>query len=108
MAARHARWSRRLPTLAAILVAACAGLTAQGALAQLGLTETSARNFVMRETESTSTNRRTPIVETGRRAFYKLPVSARGPAATALFAWAKAYVGSAAFKYTFEWELKAG
>jgi hypothetical protein len=41
--------------------------------------------------------RRIEIVATGRRAFYKLPAAARGPAATALFAWARAYVGSAAF-----------
>jgi predicted transcriptional regulator len=101
MAAMQLRWSRRLAVFATVLVAAGAGATAQGALAQLGLTETVARNFVMSEAESTSTNRRTPIVETGRRAFYKLPPAARGAAATALFAWAKAYVGSAAFKTAY-------
>lgn len=97
----HLRWSRRLALLATVLVAAGAGAAAQGALAQLGLTETAARNFVMSEATSTTTNRRSQIVETGRRAFYKLPAAARGPAATALFAWAKAYVGSAAFKTAY-------
>jgi len=101
MAAMHVRWSGRLAVLATALVAAGAGATAQGALAQLGLIESSARSFVMSEATSTTTNRRTEIVETGRRAFYKLPPVARGPAATALFAWAKAYVGSAAFKTAY-------
>jgi hypothetical protein len=101
MAAMRVRWSRRLAVVAAVLVAAGAGATAQGALAQLGLTETAAREFIMREAESTSTDRRTPIVEAGRRAFYKLPPATRGPAATALFGWAKAYVTSAAFKTAY-------
>ncbi|HEY7474773.1 MAG TPA: hypothetical protein VH679_07160 [Vicinamibacterales bacterium] len=33
----------------------------------------------------------------GTRAYLKLPPAARGPAATALFAWAKSYVSSPAF-----------
>jgi hypothetical protein len=74
---------------------------AQGSLAQLGLTEAAARNFLLTEATSLGTGRRAAIVETGRRAFYKLPPAARGPAATALFAWAKAYVGSAAFKTAY-------
>jgi hypothetical protein len=94
------RWSGRFAVLATVLVGA-ETLVAQGDLAQLGLTEAAARNFVMREAESTSTNRRAAIVETGRRAFFKLPAAARGPAAAALFAWAKAYVGSAAFKTAY-------
>ena len=85
MAALHARWSR-LTRLAAVLVAAGAGLTAQRALAQLGLSETSARNFVMNELRSTGTDRQAGIVEAGRRAFLKLPSGTRGPAATALLA----------------------
>jgi hypothetical protein len=95
--------SKRTVAIAVTLVAlaSAGGVGAQSALAQLGLTETAARNFIMSEAESTGTSRRTPIVETGRRAFYKLPAAARGPAATALFAWAKAYVGSAAFKTAY-------
>lgn len=86
----------------AIAMMAAGGTTiAQGALAPLGLTEAAARNFLLNEATSTSTNRRAPIVETGRRAFYKLPAAARGPAATALFAWAQTYVGSPAFKTTY-------
>jgi hypothetical protein len=84
-----------------VALASGAGVGAQSVLAQLGLTETAARSFIMSEAESTVTNRRSPIVETGRRAFYKLPAAARGPAATALFAWAKAYVGSPAFKTAY-------
>ena len=87
--------------IVALLSLASGALVAQGALAQLGLTEAAARNFVMREAESTSTNRRAPIVETGRRAFFNLPPAARGAATTALFAWAKAYVNSAAFKTAY-------
>jgi len=90
-----------LAAVVAVHVAWSSGLVAQGALVRLGLTETTARAFVMSEATSTSTNRRTPIVEAGRSALYKLPVASRGPAATALFAWAKAYVSSAAFKTAY-------
>lgn len=74
-------------------------LVAQSALAELGLTDTAARNFLFEEMKSqTSGSRRTDIAVTGHRAFYKLPAAARGPAATGLIAWAKAYVDSRAFK----------
>ena len=110
----------------AVLAMACvttvAGTAAQGALAQLGLTEAAARLLLLDEattmsearrsdrpesmsvarwTQSMSEVRRVAIVETGRRAFYRLPAGARGPAATALFAWAKAYVASPAFKTAY-------
>jgi hypothetical protein len=90
-----------IAALGATLFVGADTAVAQGALTPLGLTETAARNFVLNEATSFSTDRRTPIVETGRRAFYKLPPAARGPAASALFAWAKAYVDSAAFKTTY-------
>lgn len=79
-----------------------APLVAQSGLAQLGLTEVQARTFLLEEMKSqTPGGRRTSIAVAGHRAFYKLPPAARGPAASALFAWAKAYVNSPAFKTTY-------
>jgi hypothetical protein len=79
-----------------------APLVAQGVLAQLGLTEASARNFLLNEIKSgPARDRRGALEIAGHRAFYKLPPAARGPAATALFAWAKAYVNSPAFKTAY-------
>ena len=81
----------------AVVLASAAGL-AQPALAQLGLTETAARTFLFEELSApTIHRRRSEIAITGTRAFHKLPPAARGPAASALFAWAKAYVTSPAF-----------
>lgn len=77
-------------------------IEAQNVLGQLGLTETAARNYVLGEiTGPRAADRRSAIVIAGTRAFLKLPPAARGPAATALFAWAKAYVSSEAFKTTY-------
>jgi hypothetical protein len=95
-----ARAKRR--AIVAVLSVVVAGvslpLSAQGVLAQLGLTEARAREFVLAEVKSPSApTRRSAIAVAGHRGFYKLPRAARGPAATALFAWAKAYVTSAAF-----------
>ena len=86
----------------ALVFTAGAGLVAQSALAPLGLTEMAARNFVLNEIKSTATNRRSDIAIAGTRAFLKLPATARGPAATALFAWAKAYVNSPSFKASYD------
>ena len=77
-------------------------LVAPTALAQLGLTEASARNFVLNEVKGPASDRGRDIVVTGTRAFLRLPASARGAAATGLFAWAKAYVSSPAFKASYE------
>lgn len=82
-------------------LAPVAPLLAQSALAPLGLTDAQARTFLFDELKGQTTGRRTRIAVTGHRAFYKLPAAARGPAATALFAWARAYVGSAAFKTAY-------
>jgi len=76
-------------------------LAAQSALEPLGLTETAARAFVISEVQTPTTGRRSAIVLAGTRGFLKLPQAARGPAATALFAWAKAYVNSATFKTAY-------
>jgi hypothetical protein len=80
---------------------AVAPVVAQGALAQLGLTEASARNFLLDEIKSPAPSRGSAIVLAGTRGFLKLPALARGPAATALFAWAKAYVNSPVFKTAY-------
>jgi hypothetical protein len=112
----------RVAALATVCASAVAGAAAQGPLAQLGLTEATARRLLLDEAtaiaaarrseqpesmsagrwaESMREVRRSEIVEIGRKAFYKLPAAARGPATTALFAWAKSYVGSSAFKTAY-------
>lgn len=40
-------------------------------------------------------------MEAGRKAYKALPASARGPVSTALFAWAKAYAATPAFKAAY-------
>jgi hypothetical protein len=94
-----------LAGVAAVVAAASpcgmATLAAQTALASLGLTETAARSFVLGEIQSPALDRGSPIAVAGTRAFFKLPRAARGAAATALFAWAKAYVGSPAFTASY-------
>lgn len=76
-------------------------LLAQGVLVQLGLTEAAARKFLLDEIKSPASSRRSDIVVTGNRAFLKLPPAGRGQAASNLFAWAKAYVNSPAFKNAY-------
>jgi hypothetical protein len=76
-------------------------LAAQTALAQLGLTDASAREFVLNEVKDSTTYRGRPIATFGTRAFLKLPAAARGAAATGLFAWAKTYVNSPAFRTAY-------
>lgn len=78
-----------------------AQLAAQGTLASIGLTETAARTFLIDEIKAPAAGRGSGIVVAGTRAFLKLPAPARGPAATALFGWAKAYVSSPAFKTSY-------
>jgi hypothetical protein len=85
-----------------VVLVAGAALVAQTPLAQLGLTEATARAFVLDEIRSPANHRAAVIVTAGTRAFLKLPSSARGAAATGLFAWAKAYVNSPAFKTSYE------
>ena len=84
-----------------VLSALGAGLAAQSVITQLGLTEAAARTFVLDEIKSPANFRGSAIVTAGNRAFLKLPSSARGAAATALFAWAKAYVNSPAFNASY-------
>ena len=91
---------RMLLAVGAVVMAG-AGLVAQSQLAQLGLTETAARTFVLDEIKGPAVSRGAPIDVAGTRAFLKLPPAARGPAATALFAWAKSYVSSPAFMASY-------
>ncbi len=100
------RWRR--VGLGLLSVALCAALSvwtgtlvAQSGLAPLGLTEVVARTFVLDEIKSPATSRGSQIAVAGTRAFLTLPAPARGPAAAALFGWAKAYVGSATFKTAY-------
>jgi hypothetical protein len=85
-------------TLAAMVVASA---FAQGALAQLGLTNAEAAAFVMSEVRGPASSRQSEIAVAGTRAFLKLPPAARAAAASGLFAWAKAHVNSPAFKASY-------
>ena len=104
-----AQWCVGLVTLvgaAALAIAAGSSFTApivaQSVLAQFGLTEASARSLLFEEMKSQRGGHRRGAIEVaGHRAFYKLPPAARGPAATALFDWAKAHVNSPAFKTAY-------
>jgi len=101
---RHARDAATTVGIALALVLT-GSLLAQSVLTQLGLTEAAARNFVFEEVKSPTrpeVGRRSRIAHAGNRAFYKLPPASRGPAATALFAWAKAYVDSPAFRTAYD------
>jgi hypothetical protein len=81
------------------VVAAAAG--AQSALVQLGLTEMAARKLLLDEIKSPSLDRRSPLATAGARAFFKLPAPARAAAANGVFAWARAYVNTPAFKNAY-------
>ncbi len=91
----------REAVIVAIVIAMAGGLVAQSPLAQLGLAETAARTFVLDEIKRPAADRGAPIEVAGTRAFLKLPPAARGPAAAALFAWAKSYVSSPAFMASY-------
>jgi hypothetical protein len=91
-----------LLAVAVLLLCTVSVGVAQVGLAQLGLTEAAARTFVLDEIKSPAGDRRSNIAIAGTRAFLKLPSSARAPAATALFVWAKTYVNSPAFKASYD------
>jgi len=74
----------------------------QTVVAQLGLTETAARQYLMKEITAPASDRSSDLVIAGTRGFLKLPAAARGPAATGLFAWAKAYVSTPAFNTAYQ------
>jgi hypothetical protein len=66
--------NRRASTSLTLITFAVSGvLLAQSALVQLGLTDATARNFLLDEIKSPASSRRNDIVVTGNRAFLKLP-----------------------------------
>jgi len=70
----------------------------QGALTQLGLTETAARALLTNEVQTSGEGGYSSrLALAGRAAYLRVPEAARGAATTALFAWAEAYVNSPAF-----------
>lgn len=95
----------KFTALLTIALVSAGNLAAQSVLTQLGLTEAAARDFLFDEVKTQRQDhpyaRRKPIALAGTRGFYKLPPAARGPAATALFAWAKAYANSPAFRTAY-------
>jgi hypothetical protein len=81
---------------------AAAALAAQSVLTQLGLAETAARNHIIRVVKARGQYEYSdPMVVAGRAGFRKLPAGARHEVAKALFAWAKAYVNSPAFRTAY-------
>ena len=77
-------------------------MRAQTALTPFAVTDRAARNLIlaeMRANGSTSENR--DIVGVIWRAYDKMPAAARGPATTAIVAWAKAFASTPEFKTAY-------
>lgn len=95
--------NKRLDAAAAVALFVV-GVTAlaQGALAQIGVPDSDAREWVQKTVEDGGPNHLVtwddPQVQRVLTAFKKLPASARGPLTTQLYAWAKAVVSTPAFK----------
>jgi len=94
--------------LLSVLVTGSAAGLRQGALSPLGLTEAVARELMLEEVRNGGTDTRvlsarwhTRLVNKGREGYQKLPVAQRAAATTGLFAWAKAFTGSPAFKTAY-------
>src|SRR6187399_2994866 len=86
-------------TLCALAIAGV-GVAAQGVLTQLGTTDADAKALVL-DNIGESGYAGSSIVESARRAYAKLPASARPQATTAFYAWTKTYVSTAAFKTAY-------
>ena len=97
------RYSRLLAVAGA--VGAIGVLVQQSALSQLGLTEAASRDLVAAEVRSGNalgpSGAYSQLVTAGRKAYQKVPVAARGAVTTALFAWAKSYANTPAFKAAY-------
>jgi hypothetical protein len=75
----------------------------QTALAQLGLTEASARSYILTEVDDVGRSGRVGKMRNAVMAAYrKIPESSRGEVTTALFAWAKTYVSTPAFAAAYQ------
>jgi hypothetical protein len=73
-------------------------LAMQTTTGPFGVAEATARNLINAAARSPRSLGNThPFVTTVRHAYERLPVAARGAAVSTAFAWAKAYVSSAAF-----------
>ena len=99
---------RASASLTIITFAVSSVLLAQRVLVQLGLTDATARNFLLNEIKHPASSRRDTIVVTGNRAFLKLPPAARAQAASSLFAWIKGYVNSPTFKSAYSTPERCG
>lgn len=76
---------------------------AQATSGPFGVAETTARNLLNAAVRSPRSLGNThAFVTTVRHAYERLPAGARASAVTAAFAWAKAYVSSAAFAVAYE------
>jgi len=91
--------TRKLLIPLGVLAAAGSAALAQSVLAQLGLTEATARKYVLENMEDAGPG--TAMATAARSAYGKLPPAARGPATTAFYAWTRTYVNSAAFKTAY-------
>jgi hypothetical protein len=89
--------------LTAVVVMAAAGTSvlAQGVLAQLGQTEASAKELVLKAVEYGRSSSASELIAAARKAYAKLPPASRGPVTTGFYAWTKAYVSSAEFKSAY-------
>lgn len=97
------QYSRLLAVAGA--VGAIGVLVQQSALSQLGLTEAAARDLVVAEVRAGNelgpSGAYSQLVTAGRKAYQKVPAAARGAVTTALFAWAKSYANTPAFKAAY-------
>jgi hypothetical protein len=101
-------WKRsRLIPLAGLVLLLGAAFR-QGALSLFGLTEAIARELVLEEVRNGGTDTRVMsarwhgrMVLRGRSAYQKIPVGQRAQATAGIFAWAKVFIASPAFKAAY-------
>lgn len=97
-----ALFARRL--LVALVLLGGGAVIAQSALAQVGVTEADARNYLDRVLNGGGphfNNTYDSFAVQLREAWKKLPASARGPVMTGIYAWAKANVSTPAFRAAY-------
>jgi hypothetical protein len=85
-------------TLGGALALAGAVVAAQSGLAQFGVAEAEAHQQILETLSSGGGYAGAPIVNVARRGYAKIAPAGRAAATTALYAWTKAHVNSAAFK----------
>ena len=87
-----------LGVLLSALIFAGTPITAQNPLALVGLDESSARDFILKNLGNPSSQAENAYVIT---AYQKVPATARGPLTTQLYAWTKAHINSPAFQKAY-------